>query len=51
MKMWSGSSWLRTGSIAEFWERGDEPSDPIKEFLHQVSDYQLPKKEPMPWCY
>jgi hypothetical protein len=37
--------------VAGSCEHGDEPSDSIKggEFLGQLSDYQLLKKDSAPW--
>jgi hypothetical protein len=51
VRLWTGFSWLRISSICEFCEYGNEPSGSTKdrEFLRQLSGYQILKKDSAPW--
>jgi hypothetical protein len=51
VKMWSGLIGSRWVSVADFDKHGHEPSGFIKsgEFLDQLSNYQLIKKDYAPW--
>jgi hypothetical protein len=51
VRVWTGIYWLRAGSRMGSCEHGNELSGSIndREFLNQLSDYQLLKKDSASW--
>jgi hypothetical protein len=50
-RVWTGCIWLRTLISGESCEHGNETSGSLKrgEFLDWLNDYQLLKKDSVPW--
>jgi len=53
MKVWTAFNWIMVSPVVDCCEHVKEPSGVIKgrQFLGQMSDYELPKRDSDPWNY